>query len=218
MKPSAFRRLSAPISAPVSAPIAALVAVTALSLGACTPAGTAVGVGAATGVAAAQERSLSDAGGDLWIQAQINELWFRNNIALLENLDMSVNEGRVLLTGEAETQELRIEAVRLTWQVDGVREVINEITVGEELTLGDDARDSLIAAEMRSKLLLDREIDDLNYSIDVVGGTVHILGLAKDAAERRRVVSHAKSIGRVKRVVDHTWLIGDTRRIRPENG
>jgi len=196
----------------------AVAAAVSAGLSACTPAGTAVGAAAATGVAAAQERSLTDAGRDLWIQTQINELWFRSDVDMMQALDMSVNEGRVLVLGQVPTQEMRIEAVRLVWQVEGVREVINEIEVGEKIGIGDSARDSLIAAELRSKLLLDREIQDINYSVDVVAGAVHIMGLAKDETERQRVVNHARSIGRVKRVVDHTWLMGDTRRITRSEG
>lgn len=180
---------------------------------ACTPTGAAVGAAASTGIAAAQERTLTDAGRDLWIQAQINELWFSKNADIFQSLGLTVNEGRVLVTGDVETQDQRVEAIRAIWQVEGVNEVINEVTVGEDGGIQESARDALILAEVRSNLLLDREVKDVNYTIDVVAGTIHIMGLAASETERQRVISHAKSINRVKRVVDHTWLIGDTRRV-----
>ena len=48
---------------------------------------------------------------------------------LFLNIDTTVIEGRVLLTGIVKMQETRIDAVRKVWEVEGVNEVINEIQI-----------------------------------------------------------------------------------------
>src|SRR4051812_23832739 len=89
--------------------------------------GAAVGAGATVGVAAAQERGISGAVSDTVIKATINDLWFKNSLAIFSKLSLTVNEGRVLITGVVQNPEHRVEAVRLAWQAKGVKEVINEI-------------------------------------------------------------------------------------------
>ena len=43
------------------------------------------------------------------------------------DVSTTVLNGRVLMTGLVDNQEVRIDAVRRVWEVEGVKEVINEI-------------------------------------------------------------------------------------------
>src|SRR5690606_31016580 len=113
--------------------LSAFFTVSGLTLAACTPLGIAVGAGATAGVAAQQEGGLNAAASDAGIRAQINQLWFEKDIEMMRRVGLSVSNGRVLLTGVVPKPEDRVEAVRLVWQVQGVREDINEIRAdGEE--------------------------------------------------------------------------------------
>ena len=102
-----------------------LCSVSVLALPACTAVGVATGLGAAGGIAAAQEGGLSRAAKDAQIQVQINNLWFQYDVDTFRKLDMTVNQGRVLITGVVQDPEHRVEAVRLAWQPSGVKQVIN---------------------------------------------------------------------------------------------
>ena len=69
---------------------------------------------------------------------------------LFVNINTTVLEGRVLLTGFVDNQEIRIDAVRLVWEVEGVKEVINEIEIGNRDTLKDYANDLWINTQARA--------------------------------------------------------------------
>lgn len=177
-----------------------------LALGGCATA--VVGGGAAVGVAAAEERSLGEAVDDTVIYAGLNGTLFAKDVDLFSDVGIEVHEGRVLLTGTVRKPEDRIEAVRLAWQVDGVREVINEIQVTDKSSLTDYARDVWITAQLKSKLLLDKSIESLNYNIETVNGVVYMLGVAQDAAELERATNHARTIPHVREVISHVRLKG----------
>ena len=75
--------------------------------------------GAATGGGLAlQERSVGDAVDDFTIRAELNQLFFEENIDLLQSVSFTVIEGRVLLKGSVLTQEDRILALQIAWVED----------------------------------------------------------------------------------------------------
>ena len=171
-----------------------------------------VGAAATTGLAIAEERSVGDAVDDLTIRAELNQLFFEKDIELYQDVSFSVIEGRVLLKGSVLTPEDRVQALRLAWQADGVREVINEIQVTDESGILDYARDTWISAQLKGKLLVDVDVLSINYSVETVNGTVYIMGIAQNEDELARVIEHARSIEDVKRVVSHAVLKDDPRR------
>lgn len=187
--------------------------VSALILSSCSFAGVAAGLGATAGVAAAQEGGVRRAANDLRIQALINEAWFNYNIDAFRKLDMTVNQGRVLLTGVVQDPEHRVEAVRLAWQPKGVKQVINEIRVAESDGIVGFARDTWITTRLRASITFDREIQSVNYTIDTVQGTIFLMGVAASQAELNLVVEKARTIPDVRQVVSYVKIAGD----RPDN-
>ncbi|HLT77957.1 MAG TPA: BON domain-containing protein [Ferrovibrio sp.] len=175
--------------------------------------GVAVGAGAAAGVAAAEERGAKNAANDKGIQLAINDALFRTDLALFHKLGTIVYEGRVLLTGVLQTEEQKDQALKLVWSAsDRIREVIDEIVIAPPGTILDFSNDAWITGQLRFKLASDREIVDINYSIETVNGTVYLIGLAQNEAELMRVTDHARTIRGVRRVVSHVWLKTDPRR------
>lgn len=181
-----------------------------LTLVACDPVTLGVaGTAAAGGTAAAQERSVSDAISDQAIRISINDLWLRESLEMYNRLSLTVTEGRVLVTGQVPTPEERVTAIRLVWQADGVKEVINEIQVADSGGISGYARDAWISTQLRSRLAFDGSIHALNYSIDTVGGTIYIMGIAQNQAELDRVIAHARNIPYVQRVVPYVRMAGE---------
>ena len=181
-----------------------------LALSGCTE--LIVGTAATTGVAIAEERSVGDAVDDLTIRAELNHLFFQDDVELYQNVSFSVFEGRVLLKGSVPTPEARIHALRVAWQAAGVREVINELQVTDEGGVLDYARDTWISAQLKGRLLVDGDVLSINYSVETVNGTVYLIGIAQDEAELVRVMEHARGIEDVKRVVSHVVVKDDRRR------
>lgn len=179
-----------------------------LILPSCTPVGVATGAAATVGVASAQEGGLSMAASDARIQLEINDLWFRYNVEMFRKLDLTIDQGRVLITGIVQNPEHRVEAVRLAWQPKGVKQVINEIRVAESEGIVGFAKDTWITTSLRAQMTFDKEVQSINYSIDTVAGTVYLMGIAQSQLELNRVVQIARNIGGVKNVVSYVKIAG----------
>lgn len=186
-----------------------LLILSGLGLQACGVAGVATGVGAAVGINAAQEGGLKRAASDARIQTQINDLWFRYDVETFAKLDMTVNQGRVLLTGVVQDPEDRVEAVRLAWQPKDVVQVINEIQVAKGEGIPGFIRDNVISTRLRAELTIDRDVQSINYNIDTVQGIVYLMGVAQNQSELNKVIEKARTIPNVKQVVSYVKFVGD---------
>lgn len=198
--------------------IAAALAVGLLALTACTPAGVVVGGAASAGVAASEERGIKGAANDAVIRVKINEAWVKEDFDTFNRLNLQIYEGRVLVSGRVPDQALADKAIKAAWAPAGVREVINEIEISDGGGLNDFANDTLINARLDADLLFDGNVSSINYSTRAVGGTVYLLGVAKDRAELDRVFQIARDIPNVKRVISHVIMIDDPRRIATPGG
>ncbi len=197
---------------------AALAFVTAVTLQACTPIGAAIGTGAIVGTAASKEGGVGQAWTDTRIKAYISDAWFRYNVDVFRKLDITVREGRVLLTGIVQNPQWRVDAVRLAWQAPGVRQVINEIRIENSEGVSGYARDSWISTQLKTKLIFDKDIRSIDYNFDCVGAVVYLMGVARDQEELDRVISHARSVAYVKEVVSYVRMRGEVRPDESING
>lgn len=184
----------------------------ALALGACDPLSIAVGGGAVTGVAASQERGIKHAANDTSLKLGISDRLLKKDLNLFGKVSVTVVESRVLLTGAVRSDADRDEATRLAWLAEGVREVMNEIQVTNDGDFADIGRDAWITTRLKAQMLTDREVSDINYSVETVNGVVYLMGIAQNAAELARVTDHARTISGVRRVVSHVVLKTDPRR------
>ncbi|MHA1565024.1 MAG: BON domain-containing protein [Alphaproteobacteria bacterium] len=191
---------------------AALAVAMLLVSAACTPLGAVVGAGATVAVAAAEERGVSGAAADTRIRLEINNAWFNESRKLYTSVGLQVYEGRVLLTGVVLDNQMRDSAVKLAWQPDGVRSVINEILVGDGRGLEQGARDTWVSAQVKTQLLLEKNVNAINYRVKTVSGSVFLLGIAQDQAELDRVFEIVRNTRYVGKVVNHVLLRDDARR------
>ena len=174
-----------------------------------------VGAATTTGLAVVEERTVENAVKDLSIQAELNHLFFQDDLALYNDVSLSVVEGRVLLKGSVPTHEDRIRAGSVARQATRVQEVINEVQVTGGGGILDYAKDRWISILLDSKLLLDLDILSVNYDVSTVNGAVYLLGIAQDEDELEQVKAHARSVDGVKRVVSHVIMKDDPRRPAP---
>lgn len=183
-----------------------LIATLMLTMAACTAEGVAVSTGATAVTASQTEKGMRQVFNDKEIEIEVNLLLLREHEKLFRKVGVTVEEGRVLLTGQVESLDHRLRAVRQAWQADGVREVINEIEVNDESTVEDFARDIWISTQLKSTLLLDKAVRSIDYSVETVNYQVYLMGIAQSQAELNRVIGHAKNIDYVRRVVSYVRL------------
>lgn len=172
-------------------------------LSACSLPGMVIGAGATAGIAAAEERGVETALDDLQIDLEIKQRLLERDSNLLATISTEVVEGRVLLTGAVKEPETRIEIARIAWIVDGVTEVINEIRVADDANLAAASKDLFITTDLRTRMMGDREIAAINYSIETVRGTVYLLGIARTQGELQRVINHARNVSGVRNIVPY---------------
>lgn len=175
-------------------------ALASLSAG-CSLPGMAIGAGATAGIAAAEERGVERALEDLKIDIEVKRLLLELDDRLVTKVSTEVFEGRVLLTGTVANPEQRIAVTRLTWSVDGVAEVLNELRTDGESSLLHASRDTIISTELRARMMGDGEVRAINYNIETVRGTIYLLGIARSEEELTRVVHHARNVSGVRKIV-----------------
>ena len=172
---------------------------------------TAVGLGTAAVAASTTEKGFSTSVSDTVIAAKLTDKFIQNDASLVTGVESSVSNGAVLMTGKLDTQDQKILATRLAWEIKGVKEVINEIQIVSEKSIKTTAKDLAASAQLRAALIGDQEISSLNYSIDVVNGIVYLSGVAANEKERERVITHAQALRFAKKVVNYIILSTDKR-------
>ncbi len=161
----------------------------------------------AAGVAVAREKSVGNTIDDNTIWSRVKSALYQEDVNnLFPNVGVTVEEGRVLLTGNVETPEHRAKAVQIVWMQPGVEEVINEIKIKDlhkKYPYLDAARDTLITAQVKGRFLADRNVRSINYSVDTVNNVVFIMGIAQNQNEIDVVNYLAGTIKNVKKVVNY---------------
>ena len=186
-----------------------LLLISIIGLQACSLAGVATSVGAVGGIAAAREGGLKQSAIDTRIAFEINDLWFKYNVDAFSKLNHTIEQGRVLVTGVVQNPDHRVEAIRLAWQPEGVVQVINEVRVAESDGFSGYARDKWITTNLRAKMIFDKDVSSINYTIDTVQATVYLMGIAQDQDELAKVIDHARNTNYVQKVISYVKMLGE---------
>ncbi len=183
-------------------PLLTIITMTIL-LSSCSPLGLAVGAGASLITASQTEKGLKGSASDLRIKTEINHNLFQKDHELFGAVKISVDNGRVLITGSVPNPQDRIEISKLSWTTAGVGEVINEVQVTNKTSFTNRAKDLLINKSLQAQLLLDQSINFINFSVDTVNGIVYIFGIARDQGEINRIIKHARNINYVENIINY---------------
>ncbi|MCK5295749.1 MAG: BON domain-containing protein [Alphaproteobacteria bacterium] len=165
-----------------------------------------IDVGTSLGISAAEELGVAGNINDTILSLEIKHLWFQHDHTLPSTLGLTVYDNRVLITGALEDLDLMTAAVRIAWQPENTKEVINEIDVIPDWSVVKKAYDKLIEAQIKTKLLLDKDISSINYRMVVFNRTLYLLGIAKDKTELDNVIHHARNLEYVRKVISHVKL------------
>lgn len=165
-----------------------------------------------------REKSISSSGKDLMIESRLIKNLTFNGLKTPSNMvDITVNEGRVLLTGVVKDEKRAREAVDIAWKVKNVREVIDEIQIINNFrifrTSNQYLKDAAITSNIQSKILFTKNIASANYQFITVNSVVYILGIAESKSESYKVSNIVAKARGVNRVVSHVILKNDKRRV-----
>ena len=157
-------------------------------------------------VVAEGDRTLGTVIDDTTIKINISSNLLSSSTNLFVNINTSVIEGRVLLTGIVDTQEIRIEAVRKVWEVDGVREVINEIEIGSKTTIKEYANDLWITTQVKALAAKTIGLRALSYNFETIKGKVYIAGITSRPEQLDQIIEVTKTIKGVKEIVNYVII------------
>jgi osmotically-inducible protein OsmY len=195
---------------PIRSSLRALLLITAAAGAAAPLSGciiAAAGAGAAGGYQVlGQDRAPGQQIGDTALAALVSQSWGQFKPELAHDLDATVYQGGVLITGRVPNEDWRREAVARTWKVDGVKDVYDEIEVGPDTHFSDEVRDAVISQRLKDDMIFDTQIKSINYTVRTENGVVYLLGTARSKDELNRVTDYARNIPNVRRVVSHVKI------------
>ena len=172
----------------------------------CTAPGVLATGGGTTMVIAEGDRSVGTVIDDATIKVQIGAKFISSEENLFLNIDTFVIEGRVLLTGIVETQEARIDAVRRVWEVNGVKEIINEIEVGDKTTLKEYSQDLWINTQVKGVAAKTLGLRALSYNFETIRGKVYVAGIISKKELLDQLINSIKNIKGIKEIVNYVII------------
>ena len=172
----------------------------------CSPVGVLASGGATTMVVAEGDKSLGTAVDDATIKLNISRKFLGSENNLFINIDTSVVEGMVLLTGIVKNQEIRIEVVKIVWEVEGVIEVINEIEIGDKTSIKEYANDVWITTQIKALAARDIGLRSISYNVETIKGKVFLAGITSRPEQLETLVNITKSVKGVREVVNYVVI------------
>ena len=122
-----------------------------------------------------------------------------------------VLDGRIFVTGKVDRPEEKLMITKLAWETKGARSVRNDIKIKEEFSFKQSAKDLLITSQLRTALIVNKNIKATNYQIDTYKKKIYVYGIALTSEEKDLVISEAKEILDVEDVIASIILVEDLR-------
>jgi len=165
-----------------------------------------------TGVSIALDpRSLGTQIDDSIMQKNLGTRLAMVNGNYILSVKTKVLDGRIFLTGKVDNPEEKLQITKTAWETEGVRSVRNDIKIKEEFNFKQSAKDLLITSQLRTSMILSKNIKATNYNIDTYKKKIFIYGIAMTKEERKEVIDEAKSILDVEKVIASIFLVEDLR-------
>ncbi len=143
---------------------------------------------------------------DAWINGRVKSvLLFHRGVSGL-NTDISVKDGVVTLSGEADNSAQKQLASEYAKDVDGVVDVNNKMEVlktpkkdGRD-TIGENIDDASITSQVKMSLLFHRSTSALKTQVNTEDGVVTLSGMARNLSEKELVTKLVNDINGVTKV------------------
>jgi osmotically-inducible protein OsmY len=127
------------------------------------------------------------------------------------SIKSKVLDGRFFLTGKVDKPEEKLKITKIAWETKGARSVRNDIKIKEKFNFKQSAKDILITTQLRTALIVNKNIKATNYQIDTHKKKIYVYGIALTSEEKDLVISEAKEILDVEKVIASIILVEDLR-------
>ena len=130
----------------------------------------------------------------------------------LVKLSVKVLDGRIFLGGKVDEPEEKLIITKMAWETKGARSVKNNIAIKQEFSFKNTALDILITSQLRTALIINRDVKSANFNIDTINQRTYIFGIAYTEDEKKEIIKEAKSIVDLKELVTSILMVSDLSR------
>lgn len=171
-------------------------------------------------LAAADRRTVGIQVEDRSIQLKATSA-IRERVGEAANINVTVYNRQVLLTGQAPDAETRNRAESATAGVANVRLLVNDIQIAGNTSFGTRSNDALLTTKVKASLLDAQDIFANSFKVTTEAGVVYLMGLVTER-EANRAASIAAGVSGVMKVVKVVDIISEAELSRlsatPNNG
>ena len=132
----------------------------------------------------------------------------------LITLSVKVLDGRIFLGGKVEEPEEKLIITKMAWETKGTRSVKNNIAIKQKFSFLNVAKDVLITSQLRTALILNKNIKSANFNIDTINQKTYVFGIAHTEDEKKEIIQEAKQIVDLKEIVTSILMVSDLSRQR----
>jgi osmotically-inducible protein OsmY len=147
---------------------------------------------------------------DAWLMMKVKTTLLFHRSVSAGTTEVDVKDGIVTLRGDAASQAQKELTTEYARDVEGVKDVKNEMTVTKTSkktrTVGEKIDDASITAQVKMTLLYHRSTSALNTKVETKRGVVTLYGKARNAAEKDLVTKLANDVNGVKDVTNRMTI------------
>lgn len=150
--------------------------------------------------------NLDETFSDIGSNADLKSVLFSDRHHDYGDIDITVYEGRLMLTGTMKSEEGHKKLIQNAWKADGIDQVIDEVLVGDGTSFGQGFEDSRIDTALRSKLVTHGDVKSGQFKMSVSKGVVYLLGVTHSQMDLDAALEMARTTGGVEQVVSHVLV------------
>jgi osmotically-inducible protein OsmY len=135
-----------------------------------------------------------------------------NNLWEFGIYEISIMEGRVLLTGVVRNDSTKNYIIKKIAENIKVRELLDELKVGN--TKISRTKDFFIKKNLEAKLLFKYRIRSLNYEVSIMNGNAYLIGIAQDRTELELLANIASITKGVRKVISYVITVDSGKKIK----
>ena len=137
-----------------------------------------------------------------------------NEKKYLIKVSVKVLDGRIFLGGKVDKPEEKLIITKLAWETKGVRSVKNNIAIKQKFSFINTAKDVLITSQLKTAMILSKNIKAANFNIDTINQKTYVFGIAHTEEEKKEIIKEAKQIVDLKELITSILMTSDLSRQR----
>ena len=130
----------------------------------------------------------------------------------LVKLSVKVLDGRIFLGGKVDEPEEKLKITKMAWETSGARSVKNNISIKEKFSFKNVVLDTLITSQLRTALILNKNVKAANFNIDTINRKTYVFGIAHSEDEKKEIIKEAKQIVDLEEIVTSILLVSELSR------